>query len=66
MGVHFIKCTPYGRASHIRVLLIGVYLTVMHRIGVCLTGVYLMGMHLTGVYLTGMHPTGMHPIGGTA
>ena len=59
LGVHLSSVCL--RASHIRVLLMGVHLTVVHLIGVHLTGVHLTGVGLMGGHLHGRASPGHAP-----
>src|SRR5947209_1296282 len=59
------RSTTHMRTLMIYLFLTGVHPTSVHLIGGCLmgvylTGVYLLGVYLTGVYLTGVHLTGVH------
>jgi hypothetical protein len=54
------KSTTHIRMLMIYLFLTGVHPTSVHLIGGCLMGVYLTDVHLTGVHLTGVHLTGVH------
>jgi hypothetical protein len=57
------KSTTHMRTLMIYLFLTGVRPTSVRLIGGCLMGVYLTGVYLTGVYLTGVYLTGVHLTG---